>query len=266
MRLSSSAGDPSFGTRGIRPWARLYQERRAVRLAHRIIADSHAMAMASIKIYGRQSHAVQWHSYCGLVSPLRDEANSNAQFLYVGRLEHRKGIDILLAAWPRVRASCPHARLNIVGTDLGGYSQAAVEMPGVQVHGRLNDLDLQTLRSKSAVQVIPSRFESFGLVALEAWAAGLAVVCTNAGGLTEVVAEAGIVVPMQNPHALAIGMLQALPNQVQLARLGQARLLANFDAGTWIAGTINQYRLAIGKYLASDTDRQADVTETPLLK
>jgi|GEM_PF-4432956 len=245
IRLSSSAGDPSFGLSGLRPWLRMQQERRAVRRSQRVIADSHGMAAAALRLYGRPVDTVQWHAYTGPIAPPRPAGPRPPRFLYVGRLEHRKGIDLLLAAWPLVRASIPTATLDIVGSDLGGFATTATTLPGVTVHGRLDDSKLTGLRDYCSIQVVPSRFESFGLVVLEAWAAGLAVVATAVGGMTEVVEEAGILTKPDDSTSLANAMVGIMSKADGLSQLGRIRLRSEFEHVRWITASINLYKSCV---------------------
>jgi glycogen(starch) synthase len=242
VRLVTSAADPSHGRWGLRTPLRLATERRTVRRAALVVADSHGMAATGLRLYHRAVDAVTYLAHTG---PIREiQPRSQPEVLFVGRLEARKGIDVLLDAWSRVRAQIPAARLHVVGKDQGGYTARAQGVPGVVIHGRLDDQALADLRRTCLVQAIPSRFESFGLVALEAWADGLAVVGSRTGGLTEVIGDAGLLVPSADDKALAAALVQALDPDAALAwaTRGRERLLAHFLPGPWIETTLGQYR------------------------
>lgn len=241
-RLVTSAADPSHGRWGLRTPLRLATEAATVHRASLVVADSQGMAATGLRLYRRRADAVTYLAHTGPIRPL--EPRSRPEVLFVGRLEPRKGVDVLLSAWPAVLARIPAARLHLVGKDLGGYSARAAATAGVVVHGRLGDQALDDLRRTCLVQAIPSRFESFGLVALEAWADGLAVVGSRTGGLTEVVGDAGRLVPPDDPAALAAGLTEMLdpPVAAAWAVRGRERLLAAFLPGPWIAATVAQYR------------------------
>lgn len=242
VRLVTSAADPSHGRWGLRTPIRLGTERRTVRRAALVVADSHGMAATGLRLYRRAADAVTYLAHTG---PIRDlQPRSLPEVLFVGRLEPRKGIDVLLDAWPLVRERIPTARLHVVGKDQGGYTGRSQGLAGVLVHGRLDDHALAELRRTCLVQAIPSRFESFGLVALEAWADGLAVVGSRTGGLTEVIGDAGLLVPCADHKALADALTRTLDPATALswAIRGRERLLAHFLPGPWIETTLRQYQ------------------------
>jgi glycosyltransferase involved in cell wall biosynthesis len=136
--------------------------------------------------------------------------------LYVGSDWRRKGGDVLLDAFRRVRSEHPEARLHIVGTE-----EPASE-DGVEVLGFLRDRDrLADLYARASVFCLPSRFEPYGLVAVEAMAHELPCVVTP-GALAEVVldGETGIVVPPEDPVALAGALSRMLDDPPYARRLG----------------------------------------------
>ncbi len=125
----------------------------------------------------------------------------------VGRLEYEKGGQDAIAALAQL-ASDVH--LVLVGT--GGQRQALADQANtaglsgrVHLAGRLDDQQVAALLGAADVAVVPSRYEPFGLVALEAMAAGTPVVVTSTGGLGDLVRpdETGLVVPPARPDALA---------------------------------------------------------------
>ena len=112
---------------------------------------------------------------------------------FVGRLVWEKGPDVLVDAMHLVRQRIPGARAVIAGT--GSMRQDLVDKVaalGLQEHvhlvGFVDDETRDRFYAVSDVAVFPSRYEPFGIVALEAMAAGVPVV-VGAGGLTEVVAD-----------------------------------------------------------------------------
>jgi len=136
--------------------------------------------------------------------------------LYVGSDWRRKGGDVLVDAFRRVRSERPDARLQIVGTE-----EPAAE-DGVEVLGFLRDRDrLADLYARASVFCLPSRFEPYGLVAVEAMAHELPCVVTP-GALAEVVldGETGIVVPQEDPVALAGALSRLLDDPPYARRLG----------------------------------------------
>src|SRR5690606_4168992 len=114
--------------------------------------------------------------------------------LYFGRLEYEKGVHDLIAALPRIRRSHRGTRLVDAGTGTAheqrGEAVAAhrVRRSGTFA-GPLPAADLAALLRAVAAVVLPSRYEPFGIVALEAAAAGAPLVASTAGGLGEVVLD-----------------------------------------------------------------------------
>jgi alpha-maltose-1-phosphate synthase len=139
--------------------------------------------------------------------------------LFVGREFRRKGGDRLLEAFRHVRARIPGARLQIVGA-----GEAPAE-PGVEALGLIDDRRrLAELYSRASVFCLPSRFEPYGLVVLEAMAYGLPCVVTSVNALPEMVDDGrtGIVVPPDETTALAAALIRLLEEPDLAAGLGTA--------------------------------------------
>ncbi|HWC78938.1 MAG TPA: glycosyltransferase family 4 protein [Pseudonocardiaceae bacterium] len=114
--------------------------------------------------------------------------------LFFGRLEFEKGVQDLIAALPRIRAVHPGTRLVVAGK--GRQDKELVEVArkyrvrrAVDFVGHLSDRELRALLGGADAAVLPSRYEPFGIVALEAAAAGAPLVASTAGGLGEVVVD-----------------------------------------------------------------------------
>jgi len=79
---------------------------------------------------------------------------------------------------------------------------------------------------RASVVIIPSRYESFGLVAIEAMARGKPILATNGGGLGEVVGSAGMVVPVEDAEAMGDSLVRLLGSAAlreRFRREGRAR-------------------------------------------
>jgi glycosyltransferase involved in cell wall biosynthesis/GT2 family glycosyltransferase len=122
------------------------------------------------------------------------------EILFVGRLEPRKGIDLLLRAVPSVCVRLPEARFLIAGDDSlpieGGatfrqrFEQDPANAPWldrVSFLGRVSDAELDALYRRCDLVVVPSRFESFGLPLIEAMMRARPVIAAAAGGMAEIV-------------------------------------------------------------------------------
>lgn len=151
--------------------------------------------------------------------------------LFVGRLERRKGLRYLLEAFARVQAACPEARLLLVGA-FGKAEKApyvaqawALRLRQVRFIGYVPDAELPRYYRAATVFCAPSiGMESFGIVLLEAMAAGVPVVATDIPGYNEVVEDGvqGFLVPPEDPEALAEALLRLLRDPALRARMSAA--------------------------------------------
>jgi glycosyltransferase involved in cell wall biosynthesis len=119
----------------------------------------------------------------------------------VGRLSRQKGQDLLVAAWPAVRATVPGARLALVG---GGALDGAAGVPEeVLLAG--DQPEVTSWLHAADVVVAPSRWEGMALGVLEAMATARSVVATDVDGMREAVGDdgAGVLVPPEDAGALA---------------------------------------------------------------
>lgn len=136
---------------------------------------------------------------------------------YVGRVVYEKGVHLLIEAWPQVLASIPGTRLVIAGTGdyLERVKQRSRELgisDRVTFAGFVSDADRERLYRVADAAVFPSLYEPFGIVALEAMAAGCPVIVSSSGGLVEVVRlhETGLTVYPDSTDSLVWGILHTL--------------------------------------------------------
>ncbi|OAN46473.1 glycosyl transferase family 1 [Chloroflexus islandicus] len=174
----------------------------------------------------------------------RFAADNEALVIFVGRLVYEKGVHILLEAWPRVVAELP-ARLVIAGAGSASDDlrlRAAELGVSVEFLGFISDEDRNRLYAVGDVAVFPSLYEPFGIVALEAFAAGCPVIVSDAGGLAEVVQHElnGLVVPAGDAVALANALLASLhaPAESRLRAARGAALARAYYTWNRIAGEV----------------------------
>ena len=234
---------PGLAQRALKSWYHR-NEQRSVMRSDRVVADSTIAASMCHAVYGRACDSVVHH---GIDPEPSTHPDADAQdLLYLGRLESRKGIDRLLQAWPAVVAADPTRRLHIVGADPAGLATVN-SAASITFHGKVSDAEVQAIKRRCLVQVIPSRFESFGLVVLEAWRDGLAIVATAGGALPEVIADAGLVVHYDTQLAATISALLADPTQMQqLATRGRERLITDFSVDAFLTKTLSEYAQLVG--------------------
>jgi glycosyltransferase involved in cell wall biosynthesis len=148
----------------------------------------------------------------------------------VGRVTRQKGQDVLLSAWPRVRARRPDAELVLVGDgDLVPVLRGRAT-PGVRFAGGVPDV--RDWLAAADLVVLPSRWEGLPLTALEALATGRPIVASAVPGLVEVVTPAvGALVPPEDPTALAEQIARRIhdPQLSTVEGAEAARHAAGFD-------------------------------------
>lgn len=157
--------------------------------------------------------------------------------LYVGRFDPRKGIETLVRAVERCQVrQTEKLRLIIGGGSRPGYSdgkerdriESIVAELGLAAithfPGRLSQDDLPTYYAAADVSVVPSHYEPFGLVTIEAMACGTPVIGSDVGGLqfTVVPEKTGLLAPPKDVAAFATAIDRILSNPEWGAQLGQA--------------------------------------------
>ena len=158
--------------------------------------------------------------------------------LFVGRLEYRKGIDILLAAIPQVLEINPNVRFRIIGDDTllkpgenktykDEYLSSSMGRrwnKEVKFEGRIDNDVLRIAYKTCDLFVAPSRFESFGLVFLEAMREGKPVIGCLAGGMPEVVSKDvnGLLIEPGSVDALVTAILRLVTSEELRLSMGAA--------------------------------------------
>ena len=151
--------------------------------------------------------------------------------IFVGRLSPEKGLDILLAAWEQLGQRIP---LKIVGAGplAGQVAEAARRLPGVEWVGRKTLDEVCELVGGAAFLVFPSKwYETFGRVAIEAFAKGTPVIASRIGAIAELVepGHTGLMFRPGDAPDLVAQVEWALDHPEQLARMRRAAR-AEFEA------------------------------------
>lgn len=223
--------DPGSGMPLARVWSR-YVARTSVRGADRTVALSRIEAEwltrlgvrpERIRVIPPGIDVAEFESI-----PARATNARGPAILFVGRLDAaQKGLATLVRAVAQVPSGL-RARLRMVGQDWGGLERTLSLARSLGIADRVDALgavsraDLLREYARAELLVLPSRFDSFPVVVLEAMAAGLPVVATRVGGVPEVVEEgkSGLLVPPENPAALAEAIGTVLSDRALGVRFG----------------------------------------------
>jgi len=235
----------------LEPKLRLNTESKLLRLVDRIIvatdAERSQIEEMSQEYTGKTSvippgvDLTVFHPY--MQSEARQQLEmplGNSMVLFVGRIEPLKGVDTLLYAMQYLKESGampPDMYMSVIGGDPAKPRETRhAELEKLMILRDelglsslvtfLGSRDQETLHRYYAaadVVVMPSHYESFGMVALEAMACGTPVIATDVGGLSQLIreGETGFLVPGMDPVALAERLGQVLSDQELRKRLGR---------------------------------------------
>jgi len=226
------------------PAVRIDEEARIVGAVDRIVAATTVERTHLVQHYGADPSRIAVIP-CGVDTNLflpGDQAAARAalglddqpRLLYVGRLAPIKGLETLLDAMARLRASGTPVHLSIVGGDadepLNGHEGALrARLARLDLGGTVTFVGAQPQERLRAwyvaadATVLPSHYESFGMVALEAMACGIPVVASRVGGLQTTVRDGvtGLLVRESDPAALAGALDRLLGDPDLRFRLGR---------------------------------------------
>jgi len=176
----------------------------------------------------------------------------------VAQICHRKGMDVFVEAARRVVAVRADVRFLVVGRagtgeeDYAARVYAAAAAP--ELRGRITFLgsrdDVPDLLASMDLFFLPTRAETFGIVVIEAMAAGVPVVATRVGGIPEIVStpDLGSLVPPEDPDASAAALLELLDDADRRATVGAAgrrSLPGRFDAPAYAAALHRLYEAVL---------------------
>jgi glycogen(starch) synthase len=142
----------------------------------------------------------------------------------VGRVERLKGARELFGAMPAIRHQVPDAQLVMIGEVKQRLEASARTVPGVTLAGPRPLTEVASALGHADVAVFPSYWETFGIAAMEAMAAGASTVLTSGSGFEEfaVHEQNSLVVPPRDVDALAGAVLRLLEDDVLRRKLGAA--------------------------------------------
>jgi D-inositol-3-phosphate glycosyltransferase len=231
---------------------RLEGERKVLSVSDRIIAATQAELAQLQFLYQADTRRIvvipPGVDICHFYPIPADEAREfigappcGRMILFVGRIEPLKGLDVLFQAFALLRKREDLKDMSFCLTVIGGEPDAdpdtmSKEMSRLQLLRERSDLgDIVTFLGKrdqdtlpyyysaAEIVVVPSYYESFGMVALEAMACGTPVVVSQVGGLAFLVQDGitGYTVPVEDPQALADRLLMLLKDEQLRQQMGQ---------------------------------------------
>lgn len=196
----------------------------AIRLADRIIADSHSTADAIIGEFpwAQDRVRVVHLGATSFTEPKGIEALNalgidHPYFLFVGTLEPRKNLRRLLEAYASLDPIVRKQALLVIAGGKGWGNEDMVSLvhsldltDSVRLMGYVNEEQLATLYAHAHFLAMPSLYEGFGLPLVEAMSFGVPVLTSSCSSLPEVAGDAGMLVDPYNTDSIATGLLQIL--------------------------------------------------------
>ena len=168
------------------------------------------------------------------VEPIPELCDGRPNILFVGRPEEAEGGRLFTASLPVIKSNFPDARFVVVGAgdwDDSPYRRYIErhDMRDILVVGRVSDAELPRYHRSASVLCSPAvDGESFGIVLLEAMAAGLPVVASDIEGYAQVLTDGreGFLVPPRNERLLADAVCRVLQDRALAATLGANGLIS----------------------------------------
>jgi glycosyltransferase involved in cell wall biosynthesis len=236
-------------------------ERLTVRRARHVVCET-AFAAEFVREHNRAAIVHMIHT------PIRDdwfavtrrvEAGAAPEILFVGWAVQAKGIEVLLAAFSRVIAQVPQARLHLVGAYDMRYRQTVL-MPEisrlgltgrVEFHGHQPATAVADRLSRAAVLALPTLMDTAPNVLAEARAAGVPVVASAVGGIPELIEDGvdGVLVPPGDSDALAAAIVALLRDPAgagAMAERGRERVRRDHTASRQVPKLLEVYREVLG--------------------
>jgi D-inositol-3-phosphate glycosyltransferase len=267
---------------GVEPAIRLAGERAVIDAADLVLAPTPSEAVHLARLYGAHPTSIRvvppgvdarrFRPRPAAAARARLGVEGKRVVLFVGRVQRHKGPDVAIRALAEIVRTRPDIGADLVLVIVGGPSGTADEVSDLRSLARQLGLtdrvlflpprpheELPEVYAAADVLVMPSRSESFGLVALEAQACGVPVVAAAVGGLRHVVAEgtSGLLVRGHDPAAFARQLVTVLEDR-ELARAlsdGAVRQAAMFPweaTATRLLSVYGELVPALGRFVADD--------------
>jgi phosphatidylinositol alpha-mannosyltransferase len=255
-----------YGKRLLKRWFR--------KLHGKIAVSKPAMEFVSQYFPGYYNiipNGIDFPRFSAPVPPIERWQDGKLNILFVGRLESRKGLKYLLRAFAYVKRQMPEVRLLVVGPDDGrraGYARTLDRqgLADVEFVGFVDEGELVRYYHTADVFCAPNTGqESFGMILLEAMAAGKPIVASNIEGFAQVMThrEEGFLVGPKNEEALAMALINLLADPALRERMGEAGRLTARQYG-W--ERVSQRVLSYYERLLSEFEPRHSPTLQPRIR
>lgn len=217
-------------------WKRIFClfERRTLSACQTIVCYSEDTKRALIEGYHIDEQRIHLLSFPVDVPPASAIQREEFFCICVARLEARKGVDVLLRAWPTIIKQIPQARLVVVGDGIQRtmIDRLISQTTSVERRSGISYADMQELLARASVAFCPAYLEGFGCACSEAMAAGCCVIASDADSLRRLIrqSETGLLVPAGDSEALAAATIGVL------SQSDRSRIIGNNARASMIVG------------------------------
>ena len=181
--------------------------------------------------------------------------NGEKLLFYIGRITPEKGVQVLLQALPSIHEKLPNVRLLVAGRNSEQMQPLVDELgigEAVELLGFIDSETRDCLYRSVDAAVFPSLYEPFGIVALEAMAAGCNVIASDVGGLSEVVdhRRTGLTVRPNDAQNIAWAVEQLFADPVQAQAMRTRALQEVMRSYNWVtiaASTLDTYKAVVAQ-------------------
>ncbi len=240
-----------------------FMERHTLGKATLLLSLSKSIGDEYVKLYGVDPTKIRL-APIGIPQPKNLDIKTDPNLiLFLGRLEPRKGVDLLIQAMPAVWSAVPSARLTLVGKDqplapngvtYGAWVKemfSAEEVSKILFTGFVSDQEREKYLARCALLVAPSRYESFGLIYLEAMSYGKPVIATHNGGADSIISdgENGFLSDLLST-SLAENIIRMLTDKMLAHSMGQKSqeiFNSKFTTTKMVDTTLKYYQEALRK-------------------
>jgi glycosyltransferase involved in cell wall biosynthesis len=215
-----------------------FHGRHAARTARRVLVPSAYTKSEIVDHYGIDPHRVvvsPWGAdkrfaptNAASARAVCDRLGVTGRYVVAMGGAPRRGLDVAIAAWRRVRAGGTDVALVVVGRETARPGE-----PGVVLAGAVDDQAWEALLAGADAFCYPTRYEGFGIPALESIASGTPVVCAPVASLPEVLGEAAQWCPTPTVDAIADGLQRVLTDRERAATLRAEGLCRAAQHPSW---------------------------------